>query len=125
MAHYAKINQDNIVVNVIVAEPEFFETFVDDSPGTWLKTSYNTFGGVHYDPETLLPSDDQSKALRYNFAGLGFNYDKQADAFYCPKPYESWTLNTDTYLWEPPIDYPNDGSGYSWNEEEQQWDLME
>lgn len=125
MAHFAKINQDNIVVKVIVAEPEFFDTFVDDSPGKWLQTSYNTFGGIHYDQETNEPSEDQSKALRYNYAGIGFNYNTTDDAFYAPQPYPSWNLNTDTYLWEAPTPYPDDENFYSWNEENQVWDLME
>jgi hypothetical protein len=125
MAHFAKINQENIVVKVIVAEPEFFDTFVDDSPGKWLQTSYNTFGGIHYDQETNKPSEDQSQALRYNYAGLGFNYNPTDDAFYAPQPYDNWTLNTDTYLWEAPTSYPDDGNFYSWNEETEQWDVIE
>ena len=101
MAHYAKV-KDGIVETVIVAEAEFFETFVDDSPGEWIQTSYNTRGGVHYDPATGEPSEDQSKALRKNYATPGGNYSKEADAFYHPKPGTDWTLNTTTYLWEAP-----------------------
>lgn len=124
MAHFAKV-LDNEVLKVIVAEQEFFDTFVDDSPGTWIQTSYNTFGGIHYNIETGEPSDDQNKALRYNYAGIGYNYDPDADAFYAPKPYDSWTLDTDTYLWEPPTPYPDDGEDYSWNEESQEWEVFE
>jgi len=86
MAHFAKV-QNGIVTQVIVAEPEFFQTFVDTSPGEWIQTSYNTRGGVHYKPDTNEPSDDQSKALRKNYAGTGFTYDKTRDAFIPPKPY--------------------------------------
>jgi len=123
MAHFAKVN-NGIVEQVIVAEPEFFQTFVDSSPGTWIQTSYNTLGGVHYDPETRQPSADQSKALRKNYAGIGFTYDAQRDAFIEPKPFESWTLNEATCLWEPPVARPDDGQMYTWNETEQRWDLV-
>ena len=122
MAHFAKVN-NNIVERIIVAEQDFIDNMVDTSPGTWIQTSYNTYGGVHYDPETKLPSDDQSKALRYNYACVGGNYDSQDDAFYMPQPYPSWTLNTDTYLWESPVDRPE--SGGIWNEDTQSWDALE
>jgi hypothetical protein len=122
MAHFAKV-QNGIVTQVIVAEPEFFETFVDTSPGEWIQTSYNTRGGVHYKPDTNEPSDDQSKALRKNYAGTGFTYDKIKDAFIPPKPYPSWTLNEETCLWDSPVPYPNDGEMYTWNEQTQTWEL--
>jgi len=121
MAHFAKVN-NGIVEQVIVAEPEFFQTFVDSSPGTWIQTSYNTLGGVHYDPETRQPSADQSKALRKNYAGIGFTYDAERDAFIEPKPFESWTLNETSCLWEPPVARPDDGQLYVWNEVEVRWD---
>ena len=124
MAHFAKV-QNGIVTQVIVAEPEFFETFVDTSPGEWIQTSYNTRGGVHYDPETNEPSTDQSKALRKNYAGTGFTYDKTRDAFIPPQPYPSWTLNEETCLWDSPVPYPEDGQIYNWNEETQTWNLLE
>jgi hypothetical protein len=120
MAHYAKVN-NQIVQQVIVAEPEFFETFVDTSPGEWIQTSYNTRGGVHYNPETNEPSADQSKALRKNYAGTGYTYDREKDAFIPPKPYASWELNEDTCLWEAPVPYPTDGNKYKWNEDTLQW----
>jgi hypothetical protein len=115
MAHYAKV-KDGIVVNVIVAEAEFFNTFVDDTPGEWIQTSYNTRGGIHYEPNSNTQSADQSKALRKNFAGIGYIYDQTRDAFYRPQPYASWTLNETTCLWEPPIVKPTTGK-YVWNEE--------
>ena len=123
MAHFAKVN-NGIVEQVIVADPEFFDTFVDSSPGQWIQTSYNTRGGVHYDPATGEPSADQSKALRKNYAGIGYSYDATRDAFIPPKPYASWLLNDSTCLWEAPAPYPNDGGHYTWNESTQTWDAV-
>ena len=120
MAHFAKVN-NGIVEQVIVAEPEFFDTFVDSSPGQWIQTSYNTRGGVHYNPETGEPSADQTKALRKNYAGIGFTYDSQKDAFIPPKPYSRWVLNETTCLWEAPTQYPNDGKIYTWDDEAGNW----
>ena len=121
MAHYAKVN-NGIVEQVIVAEADYFDTFIDNSPGEWIQTSYNTRGGVHYEPNTDTPSDDQSKALRKNYAGIGYTYDSDRDAFIPPKPYNSWTLNETTCWWESPVAYPSDGEVYSWNEEKYQAD---
>jgi len=118
MAHFAKI-QNSKVTKVIVAEPEFFDTFVDDSPGQWLQTSYNTRGGVHYDPETGEP--DGGEVLRKNFAGIGFTYDPTRDAFIPPQPYTSWLLNEDTCLWEAPTPRPDDGGTYTWDEDTTSW----
>tara|TARA_Y100000004_G_C8684191_1_gene314658 strand:- start:36 stop:404 length:369 start_codon:yes stop_codon:yes gene_type:complete len=118
MSHFAKI-ENNIVTQVIVAEQDF----IDTQEGTWVQTSYNTRGGVHYQPNSNTPSEDQSKALRKNYAGIGFTYDSTKDAFIPPKPYESWTLNETTCWWEAPISKPSDGQSYVWNEENQQWDL--
>jgi len=91
MSHFAKV-LDGKVVQVIVAEPEFFDTFVDTSPGEWIQTSYNTFAGQH--PE--------GRPLRKNYAGIGFTYDRERDAFIPPKPDASWVLNEETCLWEEP-----------------------
>jgi hypothetical protein len=110
MAHFAKV-QNGLVTQVIVAEPEFFETFVDNSPGEWVQTSYNTHGGQH--PE--------GRPLRKNYAGIGYTYNKQLDAFIPPKPFASWVLDEDTCLWEAPSDMPNDGKVYNWNESSLQW----
>jgi len=123
MAHFAKI-VDGTVVKVIVAEPEFFNNFVDSSPGQWLQASYNTRGGVHYQPNSHEPSADQSKALRMNFPGVGYTYDAERDAFISPSPFPSWVLNQTTCLWEPPVARPDDGQPYTWNETEQRWDLV-
>ena len=111
MAHFAKV-LDGKVTQVIVAEPDFFETFVDSSPGEWIQTSYNTRGGVHQNGGT---------PLRKNYAGIGFTYDRERDAFIPPKPFESWILNEDTCLWDSPVPYPNDGNRYEWDEPSQSW----
>jgi hypothetical protein len=126
MAHFAKV-VNGVVENVIVAEPEFFNSFVDNSPGEWVQTSYNTKSGVHYDPETGDPSADQSKALRWNFATVGGTYDKKKDVFIDPQPYPSWTLD-ENLNWAPPIPIPegqttsNEGDTmWNWDEESQSW----
>ena len=124
MAHFAKVN-NGIVEQVIVAEPEFFDTFVDSSPGQWVQTSYNTRGGVYYNPETGEPSADQSNALRKNYAGLGYSYDATKDAFIPPKPFAGWVLNEDTCLWEAPSAYPDGGGHYTWDEETTAWIAVE
>lgn len=121
MGHFAKV-KDNIVVNVIVAEPEQMANRVDTEAGEWVQTSYNTSGGVHYDPETGQPSADQSKALRKNYAGIGHIYDFKRDAFYAPQPYPSWTLNEETCWWEPPVPFPTTDGAWQWNETTQSWD---
>jgi hypothetical protein len=120
MAHFAKV-VNGLVTQVIVAEPEFFNTFVDTSPGQWIQTSYNTRGGIHYDPQTNQPSSDQTKALRKNYAGIGYSYDSTNDCFVPPKPYPSWNLNPTTCLWEPPTPMPSDGKQYRWDEPTTNW----
>jgi hypothetical protein len=115
MAHYAKV-LNGIVTKVIVAEESFFDNFVDSSPGSWIKTSYNTRGGVHLDGGT---------PLRKNFAGVGYTYDSTRDAFIPPRPYPSWTLNETTCLWDCPVTRPTDDNDYVWNESTQSWDLVE
>ena len=121
MGHFAKVS-NGIVTRVIVAEADFFNNFVDDSPGQWIQTSYNTRGGVHYQPNTNEPSEDQSKALRKNYAGIGYTYDSTRDAFIPPQPFNSWTLDEDTCLWDSPVPYPTDGKLYKWNEEILNWE---
>ena len=121
MGHFAKVS-NGIVTRVIVAEADFFNNFVDDSPGQWIQTSYNTRGGVHYQPNANDPSEDQSKALRKNYAGIGYTYDATKDAFIPPQPFNSWTLNEDTCLWDSPVPYPEDGKLYKWNEELVNWE---
>ena len=121
MAHFAKV-VNGTVTNVIVAEPEFFDTFIDDSPGEWIQTSYNTRYGKHYEPNSNTLSSDQSKALRKNFAWIGGTYDATRDAFLPPHKYASWTLNEDTCVYDPPIPMPNDGKYYDWDESAYQAD---
>ena len=128
MSHFAKVN-NGIVESVIVAEAEFFNTFIDNSPGEWIQTSYNTRGGVHYQPNSNIPSEDQSKALRKNYAGIGYTYDQQKDAFIPPKPKNlpSWVLNEQTCLWEAPVAMPTteleENQYYSWNESTLNWEI--
>jgi hypothetical protein len=114
MAHFAKV-KDGVVISVIVAEEDFFDTFIDATPGKWIQTSYNTKGGVHLLGNT---------PLRKNFAGVGYIYDKLRDAFYAPQPFPSWSLNEDSCIWEPPVARPTDDNGpYNWNEETQSWEV--
>jgi hypothetical protein len=115
MAHFAKVN-NGIVEQVIVAEPEFFQNYVDTAPGEWIQTSYNTQGGVHVLGGT---------PLRKNYAGIGYTYDKEKDAFIPPKPFNSWVLNEDTCLWDAPVSYPNDGQAYEWDESTVSWKAKE
>lgn len=125
MAHYALLDEENIVTQVIVGKNED-ETW-QDQPMDWeayyggKRTSYNTRGGVYYDPTTNDPDPDQSKAFRKNFAGIGFSYDATRDAFIPPKPYPSWVLNEFSCLWEAPVPYPTDGGMYTWDEDSQSW----
>ena len=118
MAHYAFINENYIVTEVIVGKDESnfdWERHYGDIRGQLCKrTSYNTIGGVHTTGGT---------PYRKNYAGIGYIYDPTLDAFYPPKPYNSWTLNTNSCLWEAPVAYPNDGKMYIWNEDNIQWDV--
>lgn len=111
MAHFAKV-VDGKVTQVIVAEPEFFNTFVDSSPGEWIQTSYNTHGGQHSQGGT---------PLRKNYAGIGFTYDRTRDAFIPPQPYASWVLNEQTCLWDAPVAMPQDSKRYTWDEATTAW----
>jgi hypothetical protein len=118
MGHFAKV-VDSKVVQVIVAEPDFFNTFVDSSPGQWIATSYNTRGNVHYLPNSQEPSGQP--AVRGNYAGLGYTYDAQNDVFYAPKPYVSWVMDESTWTWKAPVAMPTEGGPYSWDETTQNW----
>jgi len=99
---FAKV-KNGIVIEVMVADQEFIDSYVDSTPGNWLETR-------------------KDGSIRKNYAGIGFSYDSTRDAFIPPQPYPSWTLNEDTCLWEPPVAYPTDGNMYNWNETDQQWD---
>lgn len=126
MAHYAFLDENNVVTEVIVGKNEgnfdWEQQYGSFRGQTCKRTSYNTRGGVYYDPETNQPAADQSKAFRKNYAGIGFTYDSQRDAFIPPKPFNSWLLNEQTCWWEAPVPYPSDGKRYVWNEETLSWD---
>jgi hypothetical protein len=112
MAHWAEIDENNIVTRVLVGNnndpnnDEGYQWLIDNLGGRWVKTSYN--GNI-----------------RKNYAGSGYYYNEDLDAFIPPKPYPSWILNEDTALWESPTSYPNDGESYIWNEETTSWQLLE
>lgn len=110
MSHFARVNAQGIVEQVIVAEQDFINTLSDKT--SWVQTSYNTRGGVH----TL-----GGTPLRKNYAGIGYTYDYARDAFIPPKPYASWVLNEETCLWDAPTPCPTDGKIYNWDENTQQW----
>jgi hypothetical protein len=115
MAHFAQIDGNNIVAQVIVADQETINTGLFGDPATWVQTSYNTQGGVHTQGGT---------PLRKNYAGIGYSYDAARDAFIPPKPYNSWLLNDETCLWSAPVAYPADSKLYRWDEETLNWVLM-
>ena len=121
MAHFAKVC-DNRVIQIIVAEPEFFETFTDSSPGEWIQTSYNTRGNVHYGQDG---HPDGGVALRGNYAGIGYVYDRVHDVFYAPQPHPSWTLDENTWTWKAPVPRPDDSSLYNWDEETKNWVMLD
>jgi hypothetical protein len=115
MSHFAKV-ENGYVTQVIVAEQDFINSgHVGDST-QWIQTSYNTQGGVH----TL-----GGTPLRKNYAGIGYSYDSERDAFIPPKPFASWVLNEDTCLWDAPVARPDDGKAYTWNEETTSWVAVE
>lgn len=122
MAHFAKLDENNVVIFVTVGRDEDDGKEAELTARTgdvYKQTSYNTRGGVHYTDN--VPSADQSKAFRKNYAGLGYTYDEQRDAFIPPKPYASWVLNETSCLWDAPVSYPDDGKFYSWDEETTSW----
>jgi len=126
MAHFAKLDENNIVVYVTVGRDEDNgkeDELTARTGDVYKQTSYNTKGGVHYDPETNEPSADQSKAFRKNYAGLGYTYDAGRDAFIPPKPFASWVLNETTCLWDAPIPLPSDSDTveYIWDEDTTSW----
>lgn len=123
MSHFAEIDENNIVIRVLVIEQEMIDTGNWGNPENWIQTSYNTHLGIHYIPNTHTPSEDQTKAFRKNFAGIGFSYDSVLDAFISPKPYDSWILNETTCNWEAPVDYPSTDVNYTWNEDLLKWDV--
>lgn len=130
MSHFAKLDENNVVVFVTVGRQEDDGKEAELTARTgdvYKQTSYNTKAGVHYtfnEDGVRVPSDDQTKALRKNYAGIGFTYDEERDAFIPPKPFESWVLDEDTCLWMAPLPYPDDEGTYTWNEELFAWELV-
>lgn len=118
MAHFAQIDENNIVTQVIVIDQETINTGHFGDPNSFVQTSYNTRGGVHYGQDG---QPDNGVALRKNYAGIGYIYDSQRDAFYAPQPYNSWTLNEETCYWEAPTPMPIDGKTYNWDEDTTSW----
>ena len=115
MAHYAELDENNVVLQVIVGvdEPHDGEAIYAQTTGTvWKKTSYNTFAGEHRLGGT---------PFRKNYAGIGYTYDPDRDAFIAPQPYPSWTLDEQTCQWNPPIQYPSDDKRYEWDEQTTSW----
>ena len=128
MAHFAELDENNIVIRVLVVpneqEHRGQEFLAEDLNlgGRWIQTSYNTNGGIYYNPETNEPAEDQSRAYRKNYAAIGYVYDEQIDAFIPPKPYPSWVLNEESCFWQAPIPEPETGGPWNWNEDIQNWD---
>lgn len=132
MAHYAEIDENGIVVNIFVGRDEddleegilnwenHYKEFVLNNHKV-RRTSYNTFGGKHYDPNTGNLSENQSKAFRKNYAQIGFYFDELLNAFIPPKPFDSWILNKETCLWESPYPKPSLDKEYFWEEESEAW----
>jgi hypothetical protein len=111
MSHFAKV-ENGIVTQVIVIEQDVLATGLWGDPTSWVQTSYNTYGGQH----TL-----GNTPLRKNYAGIGFTYDSERDAFYAPQPYPSWTLDEATCIWQPPVACPTDETRYQWDESIGNW----
>ena len=122
MSHFAKVI-NGIVETVHVVDQDFINSGKLGDPNNWIQTSYNTRGGVHYAPNSTEP--DGGVALRKNYAGVGYKYDAERDAFIPPKQYPSWTLVEASCLWEAPVAYPDDGNKYKWDEDNTQWGEVE
>lgn len=113
MSHFAKIDENNLVTQVIVAEQDVINTGLFGDPALWIQTSYNTYGGVHSLGGT---------PLRKNYAGIGYTYDSARDAFIAPKPFNSWVLDESICMWNPPTPMPvSEGKTYSWDEITTSW----
>tara|TARA_X000001382_G_scaffold95942_1_gene70338 strand:- start:39 stop:428 length:390 start_codon:yes stop_codon:yes gene_type:complete len=125
VGHWARIDNNNIVQEVIVIKESELDTGNWGDKSKWIKTSYNTFEGKHYVPKDHQDwseeSADQSKAIRYRYAAIGDVYDATNDVFYAQQPYASWTLNKTTWIWEAPVAYPTDDKLYGWDEDKKEW----
>lgn len=117
MAHWAEIDSDSKVIRVVVGDnstsDEGYSWLIENLGGTWIQTSYNTYGGKH---------SLNGTPLHMNYAAIGFSWD--GTGFFAPQPFPSWKFDTNTYLWNPPVSYPDDGKMYSWNEETKSWQLV-
>lgn len=126
MAHFAEIDENNVVVRVLVTDnddpngDEGYQWLLDNLGGTWVQTSYTSRGGNRINPDTgeIVSYNDH---FRFNYAGIGFTYDAELDAFIPPKPFDSWTIDETTALWVAPVAYPSDGKLYAWDENAQTW----
>lgn len=118
MAHFAQIDENNVVLQVLVIDQDVINTGMFGDPASWIQTSYNTRGGVHYGPDN---QPDGGVALRKNYAGIGHIYDPVRDAFYAPQPWPSWILDENTCQWQPPVPFPTDGKNYVWDEATISW----
>jgi hypothetical protein len=129
MAHWAELDDDNKVLRVVVTDnndpnnDEGYKMLTESLGGIWIKTSYTSRGGNKINPNTG-EVELVGSSFRKNYAGFGYTYDEERDAFIPPKPYESWILDEDSCLWKPIVEKPNDGLFYKWNEESQSWDLV-
>jgi len=128
MAHFAKV-ENGIVTQVIVANQNIIDSGAVGDPKLWVQTSYNTYGGIHYDPITKEP--DNGIALRGNYAGVGYIYDSVNDVFYPQRPIDtkqvvcdSWTISAPTWTWTPPTPRPTDENRYLWDEATKTWELF-
>ena len=113
MSHFAKV-ENGIVTEVLVIEQDVIDTGMFGDPALWIQTSYNTRGGQH----------PNGTPLRMNYAGVGYTYDTERDAFIPPQPFASWSLDEDTCLWQPPTPYPDDDKRYYWNEDLLEWSVV-
>jgi hypothetical protein len=126
MSYFAQVS-NGIVVDVIRINQDVLNSGLWGDPAQWVQTSYNTHGGIHYEPNTNppVPSPDQSQALRANYAGIGYTYDSVNNVFYAPQPYPSWVISAPTWIWQAPVPYPDDGKVYYWDEATLSWVLVD
>lgn len=127
MSHWAELDNNNVVLRVLVGDnndpngDEGYQWLIDNLGGNWIKTSYNAYAGKRIDPETNEFTDQPG--FRKNYAGEGYIYDSNKDAFIPPKPYNSWVLDEETCLWNAPVSMPSDGKKYKWDEESLSWEI--